>query len=140
MSVVPTMQASNKLDRLQRLHIPNDTRDSTQKSSLLTRTSTLRCWWFWEYAPITWPVLAEIVNAKLALIPLRSTADKRFSKANSGVGQQIPGRCIIGAIQYYIIGLQEGQGIRYIQHLDYRSDPHPGVNPVTIDAIRKVDE
>jgi hypothetical protein len=105
------MHTHYDLDRLQRLHVPNDARHRPEHAELLARPHRGARRRRRVQAAIARAVLAQVVHAQLPLELLRGAAHERLPERDGGVGEQVPRGHVVGAVEEDVVGLEEGERV-----------------------------
>ena len=99
------MQSNDDPDRLERLQTADDTRHGAQDPGLLAARRGLRGRGLREETAVAGPVGPQVVRAQLAVEPLRGAAHERFAQQDGRVGEQVPRRGVVGAVQDDVVGI-----------------------------------
>ena len=98
------MQPDDDPDRLERLQAPDDAGDGAQDARLLAARCSLRGRGrAREEAAVAGPVRPQIVRAQLAVEPLRGAAHQRLAEEHGRVGEQVPRRGVVGAVEDHVV-------------------------------------
>lgn len=102
------MQPRNEFNTLQRLQIAYYPRHNAQHARFLTAPHHLWRRRLRIQAPIARAVWAEVVDAELAVELHRGAADEGLVEDDGGVGEEVPCRRVVGAVEDQVVRGEDG--------------------------------
>eukprot|EP00962_Isochrysis_galbana_P042352 scaffold15810_cov117-Isochrysis_galbana.AAC.3 len=120
------------LDRLGRLHRPDDSRQNTQHSALSARRHGPWRRWVGEEVAVVWPAAAvgqeKVEERDLALEFLHRPVHQRQAQHDAGVVDQVAGREVVRPVHHYIVPAQNLQSVARVQVRVVRDEAHRRVD------------